>query len=814
MAVPEQTPYSEHTGNGVTTSFSLGFICESKDHLIVLVDEIEPPIATWSLSGGNVVFATAPAVGKKITLQRNTPFGRTANYQSFNNSFRPQTVNVDFDRIWWKLQELGVADWLMKLYVDRLHQQQEQKINDLKGYVDDRDDELRAYLLEEIRKQGVALDQLEDYYNYLMQQLAQVAINKGWNASFIVSADGSTQQEINDFGGAKWWDKPLGYGVGATVKLENGDIARSLLANNIKNPNDPDIEGWINLTKTGDLIDTRLYGLRVNTALDQTAAIHAAFAANPKANNFYIPSGTIKANVVYPRAFLNLVGDSMLTTIIEPFDLTKAAVSFGKKLYPAIHKLSLNAGQDFTGVNLLDATDSRYMILEEFDIKKTIKAGETHKYETVLIDQRLVVTTWTGYNTLNTVRATYGAYGYLSDVEKLNSVLSMKSCVFAENGYFGIKTNIENGSMLSMDVSGNGTLQPSGTYDESQYGGMYLSGENSVVLGCWNEYNSAAGINFSENNIYFHPEKANNIVYNFGRNSRGTNGIKVFSRTQGQLINVSQADKATDDGLGRARPAQLLKNGNFKYFNSASRPRGWGGSFNGTVTQETSDLPSGYNTGIKIISSAAGVTNCIQDIYNSTNIAGSLIKDISKWVGREVTFSFWLKNIGTDAASVRGGIATDASAYFGDGNYFATSEVGQWRKFICSRKITGTETRISFGFRVVGVGEGVIVTGASASDDCRVLDSQPKAITEDGGEIYGSLEVNGVISQNGDPLVGRPFQIDTNGLQTATTPINTTGKYAGKFAWNANDSKLYYATGATATSQWKSIDGVTTITPV
>lgn len=197
MAVPEQTPYIEHTGNGITTSFALKFQCESKDHLIVLVDEIEPPIATWSLTGGNVVFTTAPAAGKKITIQRNTPFNRTAEYQSFNNSFRPQTVNIDFDRIWLKLQELGVADWLMKLYVDRLHQQQEQKINDLKGYVDDRDDELRAYLLEEIRKQGVALDQLDEYYNYLMQRLAQIAVDKGWDASFVVDGD-KTQHELNN----------------------------------------------------------------------------------------------------------------------------------------------------------------------------------------------------------------------------------------------------------------------------------------------------------------------------------------------------------------------------------------------------------------------------------------------------------------------------------------------------------------------------------------------------------------------------------------------------------------------------------------
>ena len=186
MAVPEQTPYIEHTGNGITTSFALKFQCESKDHLIVLVDDIEPPIATWSLTGGNVVFTTAPAAGKKITIQRNTPFNRTAEYQSFNNSFRPQTVNVDFDRIWWKLQELGVADWILGARIDAL-----------KNYVDDRDDELRAYLMEEIRKQGVALDQLDEYYNYLMQRLAQIAVDKGWDASFVVDGN-KNQKQIND----------------------------------------------------------------------------------------------------------------------------------------------------------------------------------------------------------------------------------------------------------------------------------------------------------------------------------------------------------------------------------------------------------------------------------------------------------------------------------------------------------------------------------------------------------------------------------------------------------------------------------------
>ena len=185
MAVQEQTPLQEYTANGITKQFDLEFDCESADHLIVSIDDLEVLHTDWYLSGNAIMFHIAPANGKRVKIQRNTPFNRLADYQSYNNSFRPPAINKDFDRIWWKLQELGVADWILS-----------NRISALKAYVDDRDDELRAYLLEEIRKQGVALDQLDEYYNYLMERLAQIAVDKGWDASFIVDGN-ETQHEIN-----------------------------------------------------------------------------------------------------------------------------------------------------------------------------------------------------------------------------------------------------------------------------------------------------------------------------------------------------------------------------------------------------------------------------------------------------------------------------------------------------------------------------------------------------------------------------------------------------------------------------------------
>lgn len=119
MAVQPQTPFKEYTANGTTSTFPLGFSCEKKDHLIVMINGVDVDSITWSLENDQVVFVSAPLDGVEITFQRNTPFERIRNYQSYDNSFRPDPVNKDFDRIWWKVQELGVADWLLGLKLQK-----------------------------------------------------------------------------------------------------------------------------------------------------------------------------------------------------------------------------------------------------------------------------------------------------------------------------------------------------------------------------------------------------------------------------------------------------------------------------------------------------------------------------------------------------------------------------------------------------------------------------------------------------------------------------------------------------------------------
>ncbi|WP_228257208.1 hypothetical protein [Acinetobacter sp. WCHAc060025] len=188
MAVPEQTPYKEYTANGVTKIFPLGFDVLEQDHLIVLVNDIEPPVGSWSLDAVNdtVVFKNAPVDGADIKIRRDTPLKRSTDYKTYNASLNPSSVNTDFDNIWRKLQEMGVLNWMVN-----------NDVKDLNEYVDSLNDETKAQFLAEIQKQGISLNQLESFTNQIYQNLANVAVSKGWFAEFV--ADGTeNQKQIND----------------------------------------------------------------------------------------------------------------------------------------------------------------------------------------------------------------------------------------------------------------------------------------------------------------------------------------------------------------------------------------------------------------------------------------------------------------------------------------------------------------------------------------------------------------------------------------------------------------------------------------
>ena len=87
---------------------------------------------------------------------------------------------------------------------------------------------------------------------------------KSLPATALTTASSQNQQEINDFGGAKWYAKSDGYGIGATVKLENGDIVKSTVPSNIVDPN-ASMTGWVNHIADQKTINALLKNLQDST---------------------------------------------------------------------------------------------------------------------------------------------------------------------------------------------------------------------------------------------------------------------------------------------------------------------------------------------------------------------------------------------------------------------------------------------------------------------------------------------------------------------------------------------------------------------
>ena len=121
MTVENQIPYQTYIANGTDLSFALGFYVEDKSNFIVKIDDVvvSNTAYVYTKSANSIVFNIAPIAGQIITIERNTSSDRAINYSTYDNSFRPEVLNFDIDRVWYKIQELGVKDWLLNLKIQK-----------------------------------------------------------------------------------------------------------------------------------------------------------------------------------------------------------------------------------------------------------------------------------------------------------------------------------------------------------------------------------------------------------------------------------------------------------------------------------------------------------------------------------------------------------------------------------------------------------------------------------------------------------------------------------------------------------------------
>lgn len=110
MPIPQQVPISEHTGNGVTTTFAYEFGLLDAADLKITINGADVTTGftvtgVGNRAGGTVVFAVAPANGAAIVLYRDVALVRTTDYQ-YAGDLREQVLDDDFDRMMMGLQDM------------------------------------------------------------------------------------------------------------------------------------------------------------------------------------------------------------------------------------------------------------------------------------------------------------------------------------------------------------------------------------------------------------------------------------------------------------------------------------------------------------------------------------------------------------------------------------------------------------------------------------------------------------------------------------------------------------------------------------
>ena len=108
MTVSTTTNKVSYTGNGVAVSFAIPFPFLEREHLKVwqFLNNIQMQRTDWTLSGGNMVFETAPADGARIIIMREVPLTQETDYRE-NEILPAETLERNFDKLTMQVQQLA-----------------------------------------------------------------------------------------------------------------------------------------------------------------------------------------------------------------------------------------------------------------------------------------------------------------------------------------------------------------------------------------------------------------------------------------------------------------------------------------------------------------------------------------------------------------------------------------------------------------------------------------------------------------------------------------------------------------------------------
>lgn len=107
MTVQNIVPYEKYVTSGSDSVYTVSYYVEDKDNLLIkLNDEVVSKNEYNYIKSSNAIqFNTTLLANQKLEIFRKTKLERATNFESYNNTLRPEVLNKDLDRIWLNLQE-------------------------------------------------------------------------------------------------------------------------------------------------------------------------------------------------------------------------------------------------------------------------------------------------------------------------------------------------------------------------------------------------------------------------------------------------------------------------------------------------------------------------------------------------------------------------------------------------------------------------------------------------------------------------------------------------------------------------------------
>ena len=107
MTVSTITNKVSYIGNGISKNFAIPFPFLAQEHLKVyqLLNDVRTERTDWTLSGGNMVFETAPSENAQIVIIREVPLTQETDYRE-NEILAAETLERNFDTLTMQVQQL------------------------------------------------------------------------------------------------------------------------------------------------------------------------------------------------------------------------------------------------------------------------------------------------------------------------------------------------------------------------------------------------------------------------------------------------------------------------------------------------------------------------------------------------------------------------------------------------------------------------------------------------------------------------------------------------------------------------------------